>query len=49
MELAYNDATNVDERNIDSHTKRLRKKFMASDPEFDLVESLYAVSRFKEA
>jgi two-component system response regulator ChvI len=32
MDLAYNDPTNVDERNIDSHIKRLRKKFMASDP-----------------
>jgi hypothetical protein len=33
--------TNVDERNIDSHIKRLRKKFTASDSEFDMVESLY--------
>jgi two-component system response regulator ChvI len=50
MDLAYKDPTNVDERNIDSHIKRLRKKFMAGDPEFDMVESLYAVGyRFKEA
>jgi DNA-binding response OmpR family regulator len=41
--------TNVDERNIDSHIKRLRKKFTASDSEFDMVESLYGVGyRFKE-
>jgi two-component system response regulator ChvI len=49
MELAYDDLTNVDERNIDSHIKRLRMKFTASDPEFDMVESLYGVGySFKE-
>jgi two-component system response regulator ChvI len=49
MELAYKDLTNVDERNIDTHIKRLRKKFMASDPEFDPVQTLYGVGyRFKE-
>jgi len=48
MHLAYNDPTNVDRRNIDSHIKRLRKKFIASDPEFDMVESLYSIGyRFK--
>jgi two-component system response regulator ChvI len=50
MELAYDDLTNVDERNIDSHIKRLRMKFTASDPEFDMVESLYGVGYlFKKA
>jgi two-component system, OmpR family, response regulator ChvI len=49
MELAYDSLTNVDERNIDSHIKRLRKKFMASDSEFDSVETLYGAGyRFKE-
>ena len=49
MELAHDDLTNVDERNIDSHIKRLRMKFTASDPEFDMVESLYGVGySFKE-
>ncbi len=49
MEVAYQDPTNVDERNIDTHIKRLRKKFLATDPEFDMVESLYAVGyRYKE-
>jgi two-component system response regulator ChvI len=49
MELAYDSLTNVDERNIDSHIKRLRKKFMASDSEFDMVETLYGAGyRFKE-
>jgi two-component system, OmpR family, response regulator ChvI len=48
MLLAYNDTTDVDERNIDSHIKRIRKKFMASDSEFDMVESLYGIGyRFK--
>jgi two-component system, OmpR family, response regulator ChvI len=48
-ELAYDGVTNVDGRNIDSHIKRLRKKFMASDSEFDSVQTLYGVGyRFKE-
>ena len=40
----------VDRRaTIDSHIKRLRKKFMASDLEFDMIETLYGVGyRFKE-
>ena len=49
MELAYDGVTNVDARNIDSHVKRLRKKFMASDSEFDSIQTLYGVGyRFKE-
>jgi two-component system, OmpR family, response regulator ChvI len=49
MELAYHSLTNGDERNIDSHIKRLRKKFMASDSEFDSVQTLYGVGYcFKE-
>jgi two-component system response regulator ChvI len=49
MELAYDGVTNVDGRNIDSHIKRLRMKFTASDPEFDMVETLYGVGyRLKE-
>jgi len=49
MELAYDGLPNVDQRNIDSHIKRLRMKFTASDPEFDMVESLYGVGySFKE-
>ncbi len=46
---AFDDPKDVDERNINSHIKRLRKKFAASDPEFDIVETLYGVGyRFKE-
>jgi two-component system, OmpR family, response regulator ChvI len=49
MDVAYDDPANVDERNVDSHIKRLRKKFAASDSEFDMVETLYGVGYlFKE-
>jgi two-component system, OmpR family, response regulator ChvI len=49
MAAAYGDQTNVDERNIDSHIKRLRKKFAFGDSEFDMVETLYGVGyRYKE-
>jgi two-component system, OmpR family, response regulator ChvI len=50
LTVAYNNPLNVDERSVDTHIKRLRKKFMASDSEFDMIESLYSVGyRFKEA
>ncbi len=50
MDAVYDDQTDVDERNIDSHIKRLRKKLAASGSEFDMVETLYGVGyRFKEA
>jgi DNA-binding response OmpR family regulator len=40
----------VDERTIDSHVKRLRKKFNARDTDFDMIETLYGVGyRFKES
>jgi hypothetical protein len=43
------DQVYVDDRTIDSHVKRLRKKFNASDNEFDMIETLYGVGyRFKE-
>jgi two-component system, OmpR family, response regulator ChvI len=49
LAVAYNNPLNVDERSIDTHIKRLRKKFVASDCEFDMIESLYSVGyRFKE-
>jgi two-component system, OmpR family, response regulator ChvI len=49
MNVAYEDPANVDERNIDSHVKRLRKKFTASDSQFDMIEALYGVGYlFKE-
>ena len=50
MDAAYDDQVYVDERTIDSHVKRLRKKFNASDTEFDMIETLYGVGyRFKES
>jgi two-component system, OmpR family, response regulator ChvI len=49
MDAAYGDQVYVDDRTIDSHIKRLRKKFKASDSEFDMIETLYGVGyRFKE-
>jgi two-component system response regulator ChvI len=49
MDVAYDDPLNVDERNVDSHIKRLRLKFTASDSEFAMIESVYGVGyRFKE-
>jgi two-component system response regulator ChvI len=50
MDVAYGDPLNVDERNVDTHIKRMRRKFTASDSQFDMIESLYGVGyRFKEA
>lgn len=49
MDLAYDEEVYVDDRTIDSHIKRLRKKFRVSDPDFDMIETLYGVGyRFKE-
>jgi two-component system response regulator ChvI len=50
MDAAYDDQVYVDDRTIDSHIKRLRKKFKMEDSEFDMIETLYGVGyRFKEA
>jgi two-component system, OmpR family, response regulator ChvI len=50
MDAAYDDQVYVDDRTIDSHVKRLRKKFKAVDDAFDMIETLYGVGyRFKEA
>ena len=50
MDAAYDDQVYVDDRTIDSHIKRLRKKFKNVDNEFDVIETLYGVGyRFKEA
>jgi two-component system response regulator ChvI len=49
MDAAYDDQVYVDDRTIDSHIKRLRKKFRAVDGNFDMIETLYGVGyRFKE-
>ncbi len=50
MDAAYDDQAYVDDRTIDSHVKRLRKKFKSVDEAFDMIETLYGVGyRFKEA
>jgi two-component system, OmpR family, response regulator ChvI len=41
MDAAYSDDVFVDDRTIDSHIKRLRRKFRAADPEFSAIETLY--------
>ena len=41
MDAAYQDDIYVDDRTIDSHIKRLRRKFRAIDPAFDSIETLY--------
>ncbi|MEL6566788.1 MAG: response regulator transcription factor [Pseudomonadota bacterium] len=43
MDAAYDDQIYVDDRTIDSHIKRLRKKFREVDGEFDAIETLYGV------
>jgi two-component system, OmpR family, response regulator ChvI len=49
MDAAYGEHIYVDDRTIDSHIKRLRKKFKAVDSNFDVIETLYGVGyRFKE-
>ncbi|MCI4662540.1 MAG: response regulator transcription factor [Neomegalonema sp.] len=50
MDAAYDDQIYVDDRTIDSHIKRIRKKFRVVDPEFDAIETLYGVGyRYKES
>lgn len=50
MDAAYTDDIYVDDRTIDSHIKRLRKKFRAVDDTFEGIETLYGVGyRYKEA
>jgi two-component system response regulator ChvI len=49
MDVAYQEDIYVDDRTIDSHIKRLRRKFRAVDPAFKAIETLYGVGyRFGE-
>src|SRR3954451_16227073 len=49
LDIAYSDDVYVDDRTIDSHIKRIRRKFRAVDPAFDSIETLYGVGyRFDE-
>jgi two-component system, OmpR family, response regulator ChvI len=50
MDAAYDDQVYVDDRTIDSHIKRIRKKFRDVDETFDGIETLYGVGyRYREA
>jgi two-component system response regulator ChvI len=49
MDVAYQEDIYVDDRTIDSHIKRLRRKFREVDPVFKGIETLYGVGyRFAE-
>ena len=49
MDAAYDDQVYVDDRTIDSHIKRIRKKFRDVAPEFNSIETLYGVGyRYRE-
>jgi two-component system response regulator ChvI len=49
MDAAYTDDVYVDDRTIDSHIKRLRRKFRQVDGDFNAIETLYGVGyRFAE-
>jgi two-component system response regulator ChvI len=41
MDSAYPDRTHVSDRTIDSHVKRIRRKFAAADPAFMCIEGVY--------
>ena len=43
LDAAYGETTYLDDRTIDSHIKRLRRKFRDVDPSFDSIETLYGV------
>lgn len=50
MDAAYGESVYVDDRTIDSHIKRLRKKFKEVDDDFAQIETLYGVGyRYRES
>jgi two-component system response regulator ChvI len=49
MDAAYGEHIYVDDRTIDSHIKRLRRKFKSADSDFDQIETLYGLGyRYRE-
>jgi two-component system response regulator ChvI len=49
MDVAYDEQVYVDDRTIDSHIKRLRKKMRAVDDDFSAIETLYGIGyRYNE-
>ena len=50
IDAAYGENIYVDDRTIDSHIKRVRKKFRATDDEFNHIETLYGIGyRYRDA
>jgi two-component system response regulator ChvI len=50
MEQGYAHDAYVSDRTIDSHIKRLRRKLVEIDPEFDGVETVYGLGyRYRES
>jgi len=50
MDAAYGESIYVDDRTIDSHIKRLRKKFRAVDDDFAEIETMYGIGyRYRES
>ena len=43
MDAAYGDSVFLEDRTIDSHIKRIRRKFRAHDKSFDRIETLYGI------
>ena len=41
MEVAYREDTEVEDRTIDSHIKRIRRKFREIDKKFSAIETRY--------
>ncbi|MBA3526323.1 MAG: response regulator transcription factor [Pseudomonadota bacterium] len=49
LDIAYHEDVYVDDRTIDSHIKRIRRKFRTVDTQFDGIETLYGVGyRFND-
>ena len=50
IDAAYGENIYVDDRTIDSHIKRLRKKFKKVDSDFSEIETLYGIGyRYKQS
>ena len=41
MDIAYKENTDIEDRTIDSHVKRIRKKFKKVDENFSAIETRY--------
>jgi two-component system response regulator ChvI len=49
IDAAYGENIYVDDRTIDSHVKRIRKKFRVCDDTFNSIETLYGIGyRYKD-